>query len=98
MPRLPDGRPRMDCAAATLPALRRHPAVDRVGVGRVPGVRRRVLTPASGRAVSCSPGRSLDVWTSHALAAWPSGLGKGLQSPAQRFDSARRLQVPAGLG
>jgi hypothetical protein len=25
------------------------------------------------------------------LAAWPSGLGKGLQSPVQRFDSARRL-------
>ena len=25
-------------------------------------------------------------------AAWPSGLGKGLQSPVQRFDSARRLQ------
>ena len=24
-------------------------------------------------------------------AAWPSGLGRGLQSPAQRFDSARRL-------
>jgi hypothetical protein len=24
-------------------------------------------------------------------AAWPSGLGKGLQSPVQRFDSARRL-------
>ncbi len=27
----------------------------------------------------------------NALAAWPSGLGKGLQSPVQRFDSARRL-------
>jgi ubiquinone/menaquinone biosynthesis C-methylase UbiE len=27
------------------------------------------------------------------LAAWPSGLGKGLQSPAQRFDSARRLKM-----
>ena len=25
-------------------------------------------------------------------AAWPSGPGKGLQSPLQRFDSARRLQ------
>ena len=27
-----------------------------------------------------------------AQAAWPSGPGKGLQSPLQRFDSARRLQ------
>ena len=27
------------------------------------------------------------------MAAWPSGLGKGLQSPAQRFDSARRLSM-----
>ena len=26
------------------------------------------------------------------LAAWPSGLGRGLQSPVRRFDSARRLQ------
>ena len=26
-------------------------------------------------------------------AAWPSGLGKGLQSPVQRFDSARRLSA-----
>ena len=26
-------------------------------------------------------------------AAWPSGLGRGLQSPAQRFDSARRLHA-----
>ena len=26
------------------------------------------------------------------LAAWPSGLGKGLQSPVHRFDSGRRLQ------
>jgi PIN domain nuclease of toxin-antitoxin system len=25
-------------------------------------------------------------------AAWPSGLGKGLQSPVHRFDSGRRLQ------
>lgn len=25
-------------------------------------------------------------------AAWPSGLGRGLQSPVRRFDSARRLQ------
>ena len=25
-------------------------------------------------------------------AAWPSGLGKGLQSPVRRFDSGRRLQ------
>ena len=24
-------------------------------------------------------------------AAWPSGLGRGLQSPVRRFDSARRL-------
>jgi hypothetical protein len=29
------------------------------------------------------------------LAAWPSGLGKGLQSPVQRFDSARRLRTGA---
>ena len=29
-------------------------------------------------------------------AAWPSGLGKGLQSPVQRFDSARRLESPCG--
>ena len=27
-----------------------------------------------------------------AWAAWPSGLGRGLQSPVRRFDSARRLQ------
>ena len=27
-------------------------------------------------------------------AAWPSGLGKGLQSPVHRFDSGRRLQGP----
>jgi hypothetical protein len=27
----------------------------------------------------------------HAVAAWPSGSGKGLQSPLQRFNSARRL-------
>ncbi len=26
-------------------------------------------------------------------AAWPSGLGRGLQSPVRRFDSARRLQL-----
>src|SRR5579872_1971994 len=26
-----------------------------------------------------------------ARAAWPSGLGRGLQSPVRRFDSARRL-------
>ena len=26
------------------------------------------------------------------MAAWPSGLGRGLQSPVRRFDSARRLQ------
>ena len=25
------------------------------------------------------------------MATWPSGLGKGLQNPLQRFDSARRL-------
>jgi hypothetical protein len=25
-------------------------------------------------------------------AAWPSGLGRGLQSPVRRFDSARRLK------
>ncbi len=25
-------------------------------------------------------------------AAWPSGLGKGLQSPVPQFDSGRRLQ------
>jgi ubiquinone/menaquinone biosynthesis C-methylase UbiE len=31
------------------------------------------------------------------LAAWPSGLGKGLQSPAQRFDSARRLDCDDSL-
>ena len=39
-----------------------------------------------------------------ATAAWPSGLGRGLQSPVRRFDSARRLQsssagaTPAGWG
>ena len=27
-------------------------------------------------------------------AAWPSGLGKGLQSPVQEFDSPRRLKRP----
>ena len=26
------------------------------------------------------------------MAAWPSGLGRGLQSPVRRFDSARRLK------
>ena len=26
-------------------------------------------------------------------AAWPSGLGKGLQSPVHRFDSGRRLKM-----
>jgi len=26
------------------------------------------------------------------LAAWPSGLGNGLQSRVRRFDSGRRLQ------
>ena len=26
-------------------------------------------------------------------AAWPSGLGKGLQSPVHRFDSGRRLEA-----
>lgn len=26
-------------------------------------------------------------------AAWPSGLGKGLQSPVHRFDSGRRLSA-----
>ena len=30
-----------------------------------------------------------------AVAAWPSGLGRGLQSPVRRFDSARRLQFAA---
>ena len=32
------------------------------------------------------------------MAAWPSGLGRGLQSPVRRFDSARRLQGPAYPG
>ena len=27
------------------------------------------------------------------VASWPSGLGKGLQSPVRRFDSARRLTL-----
>lgn len=27
-------------------------------------------------------------------AAWPSGLGKGLQSPVHGFDSHRRLSLP----
>jgi hypothetical protein len=27
------------------------------------------------------------------LAAWPSGLGRGLQSPVPRFESGRRLQA-----
>ena len=31
-------------------------------------------------------------------AAWPSGLGRGLQSPVHRFDSGRRLNVFRGLG
>ena len=27
------------------------------------------------------------------MAAWPSGLGRGLQSPVRRLDSARRLEI-----
>jgi hypothetical protein len=30
---------------------------------------------------------------SAAVAAWPSGLGRGLQSPVPRFESGRRLQL-----
>ena len=30
------------------------------------------------------------------MATWPSGLGKGLQSPVQGFDSPRRLQLVVG--
>ena len=34
-----------------------------------------------------------------ATAAWPSGLGRGLQSPVRRFDSARRLHAEhRGMG
>lgn len=33
--------------------------------------------------------------SSFSLAAWPSGSGKGLQSPVRQFDSDRRLQQPA---
>ena len=31
-------------------------------------------------------------------AAWPSGLGKGLQSPVHRFDSGRRLVTKVQVG
>jgi hypothetical protein len=31
------------------------------------------------------------------MATWPSGLGKGLQSPVPGFDSQRRLQCVCGL-
>jgi hypothetical protein len=32
------------------------------------------------------------------VATWPSGLGKGLQSPVPGFDSRRRLEEPGGAG
>ena len=52
------------------------------GEGHVVDQRRRY----SGVAAGCTVSPSVQPW-----AAWPSGSGKGLQSPLQRFDSARRL-------
>ena len=62
-------------------------------VSRVPALgagpaRSRVPAEAEGgerRPLGWPPARG-----THA-AAWPSGLGRGLQSPVRRFDSARRL-------
>ena len=44
--------------------------------------------PPRRAAVGHAPACSLDL---RFKAAWPSGLGKGLQSPVHRFDSGRRL-------
>ena len=54
-----------------------------------PADRSRPARPRCRLGVTCR--------VSACRAAWPSGLGKGLQSPVQRFDSARRLGPPGQL-
>ncbi len=61
--------------------LELHRRPERIG-DRLHGVRSTTPTLQSARRTH-SVGRY--------QAAWPSGLGKGLQSPVHRFDSGRRL-------
>ena len=65
-----------------------HPPASRPMVMSTSTVRR-----VTGGLYGQSAHRTREARVSSARrAAWPSGLGKGLQSPVQRFDSARRLQ------
>ena len=70
---------RMDRFKHLVATIRRTRRLGRVGSA---GLSRGRLARGPGGQPIGSPG---------AAAAWPSGLGRGLQSPVRRFDSARRL-------
>jgi hypothetical protein len=81
---LSGGRPKLVGAALRTPIRRVHATRVRLNLlrGENPAAFRSHvrLGPGPGNPGCCIP------------AGWPSGLGRGLQSPAHRFDSGPRLE------
>ena len=86
-----------DLLVAQDPEAGQHVGSDGAGAGRRPSGVRRVRAPPEPtrrrrRAGGAADASAMVSGARSVRAAWPSGLGKGLQSPLPGFDSRRRLR------